>query len=109
MEERGWRGVFYYAIIDGEERGVPPSRTQVRSFISEHGIEHDVLYDPDGVEESPWEYDWDHGFPGVFIVNPDSMLIWYGGSSWYDHDDSREYMLLTICEEGAASDPGYLP
>jgi hypothetical protein len=109
VEEEGWRGAFFYAVIEGAEDGSRPTRDEVRYLRSEYGMEHDLLYDPEGLVYASCRDSELPGLPFFFVVNPDDMLVWLSSHTWFDDVGWQARFLVTVCEEGAANDPGYLP
>jgi len=109
LEADGWRGEFYYVIYEGEVEGSTPTVEDVRKLQSEYGIEHDLYYDPDRVLLESCLAMTIHALPTVLVVNPDNMLVWCSTSRWRDDVDEDTLMLRSVCEEGAAHDPGYRP
>ena len=109
LEEDGWRGAFYYVIFEGESEGAVPTVEQLGKLQSEYGIEHDLYYDPDRRLLETCLDTTIEGLPTVLVVNPDNMLVWCSTSRWMDDLDRDTLMLLSVCEEGAAHDPGYRP
>ena len=105
MDARGWRGVLRYAFVDGSESGLAATREEVQWFRDSYGIEYDVLYDA----ELRYEGAYPEGFPTLYIVNPDNMLIWHAGGGWFEDDEQMNALLMAVCEEGAANDPDYVP
>ncbi len=108
LEEDGWRAAFYYVIVQGPDREAPTLEV-VRHLRSEFGIEHDLHYDPDGHVESTCLDTYEHGWPTHIVVNTDDMLVWCATGGWWDDVALQVHFLRSVCEEGAANDPGYRP
>jgi hypothetical protein len=110
LAEEGWHGVFYYVIHEGPEHGAPPTAEDARHMRTTLGIEHDLLYDPDGWFSMTCLFTTSATrLPYVLVVNPDNMRVWSSSVRWWDDLVVDSQFLLSVCEEGAAHDPGYRP
>lgn len=49
-------------------------RSEVESYVEEHGIEYPVLLDEDG---AVYEYYGAEGFPALYFINTDGIVVDY--------------------------------